>query len=181
MEAIAAVESDLSVLSGSALLDEVDVLHATVRRTELLILRAAYQHAVLNSRDTLDPANERWPGRERAVFLGGQGTPTVAEFAPAELGGRLQLSPYAAASLMGDALDLKHRLPQLWARVEAMEVRVSYARYVARKTRSLDPMQAGYVDEHVAESADGRLPWSRFELLVEAMIIAVRPRHRPGG
>ena len=106
---------------------------------------------------------------------GVSGTPLVAEFSPATLGGRLGISTYAARDLMADALDLTHRLPRLWERVQALEVKASYARLVARKTRDLTPEQAGYVDERVAESADGRIPWSRFELLVEAAVKAADP------
>ena len=40
---------------------------------------------------------------------------------------------------MADGLDIVHRLPQLWARVEAGQVRVYLARLVARKTRDLTP------------------------------------------
>ena len=36
-------------------------------------------------------------------------------------------------------------------------------------------MQAAFVDERVAESADGRLTWTRFTDLVEAMIVASDP------
>ena len=165
----------LEDLSGSELLDEVALLHESQRRTEILILKAAVRHADLNDASTLDPADARRPGRERAVRLGGVGTPLVREFAPAELGGRLQLSSYAAGRLMADGLDLRHRLPRLWARVEAMEVRVGHARYVARRTRDLTVEQAGFVDQRVAESADGRLTWTRFTDLVEAMIIASDP------
>ena len=95
--------------------------------------------------------------------------------------------PTPARELMADALDLAHRLPRLWARVQALEVKVSYARLVARKTRDLTTEQAGYVDERVVESADGRIPWSRFELLVEADGQGRRPRggrrrgRRPNG
>ena len=76
---------------------------------------------------------------------------------------------------MADALDLHHRHPQLWGRVEAGEVKASYARFVVAKTRDLTPEQAAYVDAAVAESADGRIPWSRFEALVEAKIAAADP------
>ena len=96
----------------------------------------------------------------------------MAEFSPATLGGRLGLSTHAARDLMADALDLSHRLPRLWERVQGLEVKVSYARFVAGKTRDLTAEQAGYVDERVVESADGRIPWSRFELLVEAAVKA---------
>lgn len=174
MHQVAELGRELEDLSGKELLDQVDALHAQQRRTELLILQAAYQHAVLNIEETIDPQRTAF-GRERAVFLGGEGTPKVAEFAAADLGGRLQLSPFAAGLLMADALDLRHRLPQLWGRVRAMEVKVSYARYVAKKTRELSPARAAYVDERVVESADGRLPWSRFAALVEAAIIASDP------
>jgi hypothetical protein len=174
MQQVAELGRELEDLSGKELLDRVDVLHAQQRRTELLILQAAHHHAVLNNEDTIDPQRTAF-GRERAVFLGGEGTPKVAEFAAAELGGRLQLSPFAAGLLMADALDLRHRLPRLWGRVRALEVKVSYARYVAKMTRELSTTRAGYVDERVAESADGRLPWSRFAALVEAAIIASDP------
>ena len=43
------------------------------------------------------------------------------------------------------------------------------------KTRDLSHDQAGYVDAAVAESADGRIPWSRFETLVEAKVAAAAP------
>jgi hypothetical protein len=133
-------------LSGSELLDEVALLHESQRRTEVLILKAAVRHADLNHPSMLDPAHAGLPGRERAVRLGGVGTPSVREFAPAELGARLQLSSYAAGRLIADGLDLRHRLPRLWHRVEAMQVRVGHARYVARRTRDLSAQQAGFVD-----------------------------------
>jgi hypothetical protein len=99
----------------------------------------------------------------------------VTEFCAAHFGARLQRTPYAAQRLIGDALDLRHRLPQLWRRVQALEVKVSYARYVARKTRDLTREQSAYVDCRVAESADGRLTWSRFEGLVEGAVAAADP------
>ncbi|MGI8521733.1 MAG: DUF222 domain-containing protein, partial [Nocardioides sp.] len=115
------------------------------------------------------------PGRERARRFGGDGTPEVTEFAAAELGARLGLSSYSARELIADALDLAHRLPMLWARVQALEVRAYLARFVARKTRDLTAEQAAYVDSRVAEYADGRLTWTRFQTLVEAAVKAADP------
>jgi hypothetical protein len=109
------------------------------------------------------------------VRYGGVGTERVAEFAAAELGARLGVSAWSAHSLMADALDLLIRLPRLWARVEALEVKASYARFVARRTRDLTLEQAAYVDARVAEAADGRIPWSRFEALVAGAIVASDP------
>jgi hypothetical protein len=162
-------------MSGAELLDRVDVLARTQRHTDVEILRAAVQHAVINNADTVDPAQAKIPGGERARRVGGEGTPLIAEFSPATLAARLGLSTHAGRELMADALDLAHRLPQLWERVQALEVRASYARLVARKTGDLTSQQAAYVDERVAESADGRIPWSRFEMLVDASVKAADP------
>lgn len=90
------------------------------------------------------------PGRERARRFGGVGTPEVAEFAAASLGARPGISSGSAHSLRADALDLMIRLPQLWRRVEALEVRASYARFVARRSRVLTVDQATYVVDHSA-------------------------------
>ncbi len=103
------------------------------------------------------------------------GTPDVAEFCCATLGARLAITSWSASSLMADGLDLVIRLPQLWRRVEALEVRASYARFVARRTRDLTIEQAAYVDSRVVEAADGRIPWSRFEDLVVGAIAASDP------
>ena len=145
----------------------------TIRVAEADLMRIAYQWAVLNSPDRLLPG--RIPGAEKSRLYGGEGTPEVTEFAAAALGARIGRTTYAASALMGDALDLHHRSPALWARVLAGEVRVSYARHVVSATRSLSKAEAAYVDASVAESADGRIPWSRFEALVAAKVAQAAP------
>jgi hypothetical protein len=172
---LVADERGIEHMTGSELLDHVADLGRTQRRSEVQILLAAVQHAILNDAGTIDPWQAKIPGGERARRFGGAGTPEVAEFAAAELGARLGLSSYAGRELIADGLDLTIRLPQLWQRVQALEVRASYARYVARKTRDLSTEQAAYVDSRVVESADGRIPWTRFETLVEAAIKAADP------
>lgn len=159
MSAVVAVDR----LSREEVLDRVDVLHTTVRRAEAEVLVLAVRFALLHGAvDTGSPGVEPLPGREGLKQLGGTGTPMVAEFAPAMLAGRLGLSPSAGASLLADALDLYHRLPALWARVQVLEVKASYAREVARRTRNLPADQTRLVDDQVAEAADGRVSWTRF-------------------
>ena len=169
------IEQQVDEMSRSELLDHLDVLHQTQRRAEVEILRAAVQHAILHNPETLDPAVTRLNGRERARRFGGHGTPEVAEFAAAEFGARLGMSSYSARELIGHGLDLTHRHPELWARVQALEVKASYACYVTKKTRDLTLEQAMYVDARVAECADGRVTWTRFEQVVEAAVIAADP------
>ena len=69
--------------------------------------------------------------------LGGDGTPGVAPFVAEELGAAMGISTQSAMSLMADALDLRHRLPRLWEKVEALEVAPYKTRRVADDTRSL--------------------------------------------
>jgi hypothetical protein len=170
MEMVSVVE--LEELSAGQLLDCAGDLAVMRNRCEVEILRVAVQHAYLNCADTLDPTEVGRPGRERSRRLGGSGTPEVTEFAAAELAGRVGVSTVSAGMMMADGLDICHRLPRLWARVEAGEVRVYLARLVARKSRDLTVEQAAYVDERVSEYADGRLTYSRFERLVEAAVVA---------
>ena len=169
------VIEQIDELGEAEVLDRLEVLHEIERRTQAEVLQLAVQFAVLHDEHTLDPHRRDLDGREQAIRFGGVGTPLVTEFCAADFGARLQLSPYAARQLIADALDLKHRLPQLWRRVRALEVKVSYARYVAKKTRDLDPGQAALVDCRVAEYADGRVTWTRFEQLVQAAIVAADP------
>ena len=115
------------------------------------------------------------PAASEARPLGGDGTPEVCEFAAAALGARIGRSPYAAARLMADALDLHHRLTRaLGAGAGRRGARVLRPPRV-RETRDLTLEEAAYVDAAVAESADGRIPWSRFEALVEGKVAQAAP------
>lgn len=162
-------------MSGSELLDTATLLAESERRIQTDQLKLAAHWAALNGEGTIDPERARLPGRPHLRFYGGQGTPQVASGAGAALGARLGRSTTFGDNQIADALDLQHRLPQHWARVERGEILASYARFVARRTRDLEPAEASYVDERCAESADGRITWSEFERLVEASIVAAAP------
>jgi hypothetical protein len=60
---------------------------------------------------------EEFLGIERPVPLAGDGTPTVAEFALADLATALRITEGATRGLVGQTLELRHRLPRVWARV----------------------------------------------------------------
>ena len=107
--------------------------------------------------------------------VGGPGTPHVAEFAWAELGARMQISPWSARRLVADALDMRHRLPLIWARVMAGEARVGNARLVATKTRHLSLEAAALVDRAMVDFVDGSLPWGRFETRLAGRIVKADP------
>ncbi|MDQ4085293.1 MAG: 13E12 repeat family protein [Actinomycetota bacterium] len=157
-------------------LDAVECWHAERTQRDIGIFVAAARFADLHSVDARPGRGGRiLPGMERPVRLGGAGTPRVWEFAAAELAARLGKSPHAGRALVADALDVRHRLPRLWARVCAGEVPVGHARHAAQQTRELSAEAAGRVDATVATYADGRLGWSRFQTLVAGKVAEADP------
>ena len=108
------------------------------------------------------------------MYPGGDGTPGFAEFAPAELGAVLGISTGSAGFLMCDGLDLRHRLPLLWARLLAGEVRCWVARRVASRTRDLTQETAGVVDRKIAPLAD-TVVFARLERVLEAAVLSADP------
>ncbi len=116
------------------------------------------------------------PGPARR--LGGDGTPTVAWSCVAEFGSVLQTTTGAAEGLIGDALDLRHRLPRLWQLVTGGAVRAWKARKVAQATRQLSPEAAAAVDVAITSgnaSVITSVPWSRFERFLEAAVLTADP------
>lgn len=91
----------------------------TVYRGEVALLRAAAlfadEHPVAEGScgDGYAGTWHRVDGEERVMPLAGQGAPLVAEFAPAELGAVLGTSTEQARRLVGEALELRHRLPRI--------------------------------------------------------------------
>src|SRR5690349_7081208 len=71
------------------------------------------------------------------VEIAGEGAPWVDESAVAELALALGMKHESGIRYVGDAVELRHRLPRIWARVMAGEVPVVKARKIAQDTRSL--------------------------------------------
>ncbi|WP_299922063.1 DUF222 domain-containing protein [uncultured Nocardioides sp.] len=112
-------------------------------------------------------------GQEHEEPIAGEGCPLVAEFCIAELGGVLGVSTTAAKKLIGQALELRHRLPRLWAQVHAGRVPAWKARAVAETTihssPSLTKEAAGFVDAQVAAVAGKVGPAQLDRLVAEAI------------
>jgi hypothetical protein len=113
------------------------------------------------------------PGSEHEEPIAGDGAPLVAEFCVAELGTTLGITTTAAKKLIGHALELRHRLPRLWAQVHAGQVPAWRARAVADTTIHTTPAltreAAGFVDAHVAAVA-GRVGSAQLDRLVAETI-----------
>src|SRR5699024_7951855 len=135
-------------------------------------LLTVVQWADLHPGEAVPPV--RVPGQERPVQVGGDGTPWVAEFAVAEMAAVLGVSVVTGRRLLADALDVRHRLPELWGRVERVEVEAWQARTIAQTTPPLTVAQARRADARVA-GVVGRLPWGRLQAIVDAAVIEADP------
>jgi Domain of unknown function (DUF222) len=126
-------DNDLAELDAAGTLAAAEANEQTLITAEARRLQIAAHWADLHPGDAV--VASRLPGAECAVRLGGEGTPTVGDFAPAELGCALRMSDGAASRLIGDALDLRHRLRSVWAAAQAGRVPAYQARTIAKATR----------------------------------------------
>ena len=170
-------DTDPAVLDADATLSDVVAARVVAEQAEVRILSDAAHWADLHGRldgTAADIGGVSLPGMERLVCLGGDGTPQVAEFAAAEFGAVLGLSPTSASMLIGDALDLRQRLPRLWARIQAGEVRAWVGRRTAQATRSLSQQTVAVVDRRVSRWAHS-VSWGRLQAIIDAAVIEADP------
>ena len=144
--------------STAAVLDRAVAAVRARRRVEVEVLESAlawaHAHVVSDEEVAAGWRSEtiHAPGSAAALFgerplpIAGDGTPLVAEFAVMELSAVLEQSHEATLALLGDVLDLAHRLPRLWALVRSLDVPVRLAREAARVSRDLDLLAAGHAD-----------------------------------
>jgi hypothetical protein len=98
----------------------------------------------------------------------------VEEFAAMELAADLGLSWERGASLLADALDLRHRLPRVFVALGRGEVEPWRARLVARGTRKLSASVAAQVESEVLPQL-ATVTTVRVKKLVAAAVIAADP------
>ena len=121
----------------------------------------------MHSTDSIDEAEMLVGYGDQGMPLAGAGAPLVAEFAVTEFAAALGLSTDAGKSYVGQALELRHRLPRVWRRVVRGDLKAWQARRIADRTLLLSQDAAAFVDAHVAPTAHkiGPVPartlWSR--------------------
>ena len=108
------------------------------------------------------------------LLLAGDGAPAVSETAVVELITTLGLSDGAGRMFVGRCLELKYRLPRLWARVLDLEVAPWRAFRVADATMSLPLDGAAFVDRRLAAFAHS-LSWSQLDRTIEAARVEYDP------
>ncbi|UDY24903.1 HNH endonuclease signature motif containing protein [Nocardioides sp. Kera G14] len=127
-----------------------------IREEEVLQIATAARFASFHEVDQwwrgasqLDEA----PGAERALLLGGDGSPWIEEFAVMEFAAATGRSTMSARAYLGGALALVHRLPQTWRQVQAGRVDGWRARRIAEATMSVSQEAAAWIDEQIAPRA----------------------------
>ncbi len=149
--------------SAARVLGEVaDVLDLAIY-AEARQLELALDWAALHPGDQVDYSV---PYGDRDLQIAGDGAPTVAEFAIADFALALGLSTDAGRNLIGDAVELHHRLPLLWDQAMSGRVRAWKARKIAQATRALPLDAAAYVDRQLAAVAH-RCSYAQIERTVE--------------
>ena len=129
-----------------------------------------------------DAASFHVPGTEHEEQIAGEGCPLVAEFCIAEFGAVLGMSTVSAKHLIGQALELRHRLPRLYRRVLNGGVPSWRARRVAEATIHAHPALSieatGWVDKQIAPFA-GRCGSAQVDRLVAKAIRRFGPEVLP--
>jgi hypothetical protein len=162
--------------SAAAVLAAARDRRRTADHAEAELLQLAVDWAVMHPADSIhDPAFlvDRG-GNQTDVALAGPGAPTIAEYAVAEFVAVLGMSPEAGKRYLGEAIELRYRLPRLWRRVLAGGLSAWKARLVARETIRLSTDAAAYVDQHVAPRAHKLKPAQLDRAVNEAIA-----RHMP--
>src|SRR3954447_14804005 len=150
---------------------------AAANRAEAQVLASAVAWAHLHQVDDLDLAATVLVehGKDTGIPIAGEGAPLVSQFAVAEFAAALGLSAGAGRTLVGHALELAHRLPKTWARVQDGSLAPWRARRIAEETLCLSVEAAAFVDRMVAPFAH-RTGIAQTQRLVEDAIARFMPQ-----
>jgi hypothetical protein len=96
--------------------------------------------------------------RSTGLPISGAGAPVISEQGVHELAAGLGISYQAGLGLVGETLELRYRLPKLWALVQDLTLPAWQARRAAAETITLSRQAAAFVDGQLAIAARrGRL------------------------
>lgn len=145
-------------------------------RFEAELLEAAVAWAAMHSTDSIDAA-ATWTDAtygDTGVPVAGPGAPLVTEFSIPEFATAVGVSTDVGRAYVGEAVELRHRLPRLWKRVVTGDLQAWRARRIARQTICLTAEAAGFVDSHVSHVAHKIGP-TQVDRLIEEAIVRFMP------
>ena len=123
----------------SADAEEARLLALAVHWVDLHPVTPEHPAATFPTQRTGGLADALGPGFFDQAPLAGDGTPGVAEYAVEELAAALNLSHTAGLALVAEAVELRHRLPRLWALVQDGRLQA----WKARRAPGAPPSCAG--------------------------------------
>ncbi|WP_395658652.1 DUF222 domain-containing protein [Nocardioides sp.] len=150
-------------LTRESVLTAAQARHRVAVKAEIDLLVLATDWVALHPGEEVDTSIEFGM---RDLQIAGDGAPTIDEAAVAEFALAVGRTTDSGRHLLGDAVELRYRLPRLWARVVAGEVAVWKARKVAQATTSLPADAAAAVDQRLAWCAH-RCSFAEIERQVE--------------
>src|SRR3569833_2910289 len=163
-------------LDAAAVLASVRRARAAANAAEVRVLADTVAWAHLHAVDDLDEAAtvQVEHGRDTGIPIAGEGCPLVSEFAVYELAAALGMSAESGRHLVAQALELAHRLPKTWARVQAGSLAPWRAKRIADATLTLSMEAAALVDAQVAPFAHKTGP-AQTQRLVDQAIATFMP------
>ncbi len=141
---------------------------------EIRILESTIEWAVLHEVEPEEDHANHGVFGDRPILFAGVGAPLVSEFAAMEYAAARGMSTDAGNSYLGRALELRYRLPRLWARVMSGKLPVWRAGRIADHTRSLPEAGAAHVDRYLAPVAHS-CSWAQMERTVEEALVRFDP------
>src|ERR687890_410394 len=131
--------------TAAAVLAQARADRAAADAAEARLLSHACTWADLHPAESIHDAALLSRYGEQPLAVAGPGAPLVAEFAVAEFAAAVGLPTETGKAYLGEALELRHRLPQTWARVQMGDLAAWRARRIARATIGLSPAAASFV------------------------------------
>jgi hypothetical protein len=170
-----------TTLGAASVLASARGARAAADAAEAQLLADAVAWAHLHTVDDPDDAATWWSGsramgQDTGIPIAGQGCPLVSEFAVCEFATALKMTQEFGRHYVGQALELAHRLPRLWARVQDGSLPAWRARRVAEHTLHLTVEAAGFVDRMVAPYAHKTGP-AQTQRIIDEAIARFMPEH----
>ncbi len=161
--------SGTTLTDAAAVLDRARGGRRAADAAEVEQLRAAVEWADLHPAESIHDAALLSRYGDQPFAVAGPGAPLVAEFCVAEFALAVGLPTETGKAYLGEAVELRHRLPRTWARVVAGDLAAWRARRIARETIALSVAAAGFVDTQVAPYAHRIRPAEVDRLVADAV------------
>src|SRR4249919_2288763 len=165
-----APDLDTSADTAAGVLEQARADRAAADAAEARLLSHAVAWADLHPAESIHDTALLSRHGDQPLTVAGPGAPLVTEFCVAEFAAAVGLPTETGRAYLGEALELRHRLPRTWARVLAGDLASWRARRIARQTIGLSPAGAGFVDDQVAAFAHRIRPGGVDRLVQEAIV-----------